>query len=75
MEVWIADMFDYSSEAPFIVGVYDSEEKAWAAIQIVIDRILEVNPKTNINARFVRYVTPVQINSFAPACVDWCYSG
>ena len=75
MELWVADVFDYSGETPFLVGVYDTEEKAWEAIQIVINRILEKSPKTNVEARFVRYVTPVQLNGFTPACMDWCYSG
>ena len=54
MEIWVADIFDYSGETPFLVGVYDSEEKAWAAIDIVINRILEINPKTNVEARLAK---------------------
>ena len=75
LELWIADIFDYSGERPFIVGVYESEDLAYAAIEIVLNQIKEKNPKTNIAARFVSYVTPVQLNGFSPACMDWCYSG
>ena len=75
MELYVADIFDYSGERPFIVGVYDTEQKAWDAIEIVIKEVLRINPNTNIEARFCTYVTPIQLNGFAPACMDWCYSG
>lgn len=75
MDLYIADIFDYSGETPFIVGVYDTEEKAWDAIDIVLKQVKKKNPDTNMEARFVCYVTKVQLNGFAPACMDWCYSG
>lgn len=75
MEVYVADVFDYTCEMPFVVGVYDTEEKAWDAIRIVLDRVVEKNPKTNVEARFVCYVTPVQLNGFTPACMDQCFAG
>lgn len=75
MELFVADVFDYSGERPFIVGVYDTEEKAWDAIDIVIKQIVGVNPKTDTEARFHAYVTPIQLNGFSPACMEWCYSG
>lgn len=75
MEVWIADVFDYSGETPFLVGVFDSEQGAWDAIDVVINNMIAINPGINVDARFVRYVTPVKINDFTPACMDWCYNG
>lgn len=75
MELFVADVFDYSGERPFIVGVYDTEQKAWDAIDIVIKQIVGVNPKTDVEARFQTYVTPIQLNGFSPACMEWCYSG
>lgn len=71
MEVWIADIFDYSFEVPYIVGVYATEEQAWAAIRIVIDRSLEKEASTMGEERFNPTVTPVMLNSFTPACMDW----
>ena len=75
LDLYIADVFDYFGERPFIVGVYDTEQKAWDAIQVVMDRIKEIKPDTPIESRFVAYVTEVQLNGFTPACMDWCYSG
>ena len=75
MEIFVADVFDYSGEKPFIVGVYDTEQKAWDAIDIVMKRIAEINPGTNIEARFSPFVTPIQLNSFSPACMEWCCYG
>jgi hypothetical protein len=71
MELWIADIFDYSFEAPYLIGVYATEQQAWDAIRIVIDRSLEKGASTMGEERFHPTVTPVQLNGFAPACMDW----
>lgn len=75
MELYIADVFDYSGERPFVVGVYDDEDSAWEAIRIVLERIKEKNPDANLESRFDCFVTPVQMNGFTPACMDWCCWG
>lgn len=77
MDVYIADIFDYFGERPFVVGVFDSEENAWAAIDIVIKQMGKVGDSrhTDPEGRFVPYVTKVQINGFTPACMEWCHSG
>lgn len=71
MEIWIADIFDYNFEVPFLVGVYSTEQQAMDAIHIVIDQVLQRDPKTNPEQRFHYYVAPVQLNGFTPACMDW----
>lgn len=71
MEVWIADIFDYSFEAPYLVGVYTTEEQAWDAIRIIIDQALAKGASTMGEDRFSPTVTPVMLNSFAPACMEW----
>ena len=70
MELYIAEVFDYCAERPYLVGVYNSEEKATAAIDILIGQVLENNPGTNPESRFNVYVTPVQLNGFTPASME-----
>lgn len=70
-ELWIADIFDYYFEAPYLVGVYSTEQQAWDAISIVINRCMEKDPGGHPESRFNSWVTPVQLNGFTPACIDW----
>ena len=70
-ELWIADIFDYFFEAPYLVGVYSTEQQAWDAISIVINRCMEKESCLRPDQRFETWVTPVQLNGFTPACMQW----
>ena len=70
MDLWIAEIFDYSFEIPMLVGVFDTEQKASDAIGIVLRRHRENNPNVE-EGRFVQTITPTQVNGFCPAVMDF----
>lgn len=69
MDLFIAELYDYSYGAPMLVGIYDSEDKAQQAIAIVLRRHREKDPDCP-ETRFVQIITPVQLNGFCPAVMD-----
>lgn len=70
MELWSAEIYDYSYETPFLVGVYDTEQKARDAADIVLARYRERNPNVPED-RFVPYVGPIQLNGFCSGIMDF----
>ena len=70
-ELWVADIFDYFFEAPYLVGVYTTEQQAWDAISIVVNQCMSKDPGLSPDQRFSSTVTPIQLNGFTPACMDW----
>ena len=71
MELFVAEVFDYWWETPLIVGVYMTESDARAAIDIVLNRVRELDPSIDADRRFVETITPVTLNGFTPACLDY----
>ena len=69
MDLFVAELYDYSSEIPMLVGIFDDEDKADQAIAIVLRRHREKEPNTP-ETRFVKIVTRVQLNGFCPAVMD-----
>lgn len=70
MELWTAEIFDYSFETPMLIGVYDTEEKAWDAVNIVLAQHKKRNPDVS-DERFTIFVGPVQLNGFCPGVMDF----
>jgi hypothetical protein len=69
MDLFVAEVYDYSFEQPMFVGIYDSEDLADQAIEIVMRRYKERDPKCP-DSRFVPMVNQVQLNGFCPAVMD-----
>ena len=73
IELWVAEIFDYTYEVPYLVGIFATEQQALDAVGIVIARVAEKENEEpdDLEERFVPNVVPVQLNTFAPACMDW----
>lgn len=70
MDLWVAELYDYSYESPFIVGIYDTAQKAADAVDIIRKRHLERNPDVP-DSRFVPCITQIQLNGFCPGIMDF----
>ena len=71
MDIFVAEIYDYSYSVPMMVGLYDTEEKAMDAIQIVVDRCRNSKSKNFPEGRFLPSINRVPMNGFAPAIMDW----
>lgn len=71
MEFFIAELFDYFFEIPMIVGVFTTEEQASDAIDIVVEQLKRKDPRRVPDSRFVPTITPVTVNGFTPAVMDF----
>ena len=69
MDLFVAELYDYSYSEPMLVGIYDSEDKAGEAIGIVLRQYQKKAPN-DPEERFVSIITCVQLNGFCPAVMD-----
>ena len=70
IELFAAELYDYSYDVPTLIGIYQTEELAQEAIDIVVARVSEKNPGIDPDARWVPFITPLQVNSFSPAMAE-----
>lgn len=69
MDLYIAELYDYCSDIPMLVGIYDNEDLADKAVAIVLRRYREKEPNSP-EGRFLKMINKVQLNGFCPAVMD-----
>lgn len=58
---WVMDLF---CGMDTLIGIFDTEEKAQQAIEIVLKQAAEARPDATPDSRFDYYWAPMDINSF-----------